>query len=59
MNVHVIMDTALRSPGSSGTVMASIDGDHEEEQLIIADVSRDEAWLSMPMGNAPFLTHWR
>ena len=53
------MDAALSPRGSGSTVMASIDGDHEEERLIIADVSRDEAWIAMPIRKVPSLTDWR
>lgn len=53
------MDSALTSPRSDGSVMASIDGEREDERLIIADVSRDEAWIAMPMGDAPALSTWR
>lgn len=47
-------------PGDSGpspqdTVMAAQD----EEDLVIADVSRDDAWLVVPVAEAPDLTDWR
>lgn len=53
------MDAALSPHGSGSSVMASIDGDREAERLIIADVSRDEAWIAMPMQDAPSLSRWR
>lgn len=59
MNIRVSMDSALTPAGDTETIMASIDGDSEAEQLIIADVSRDEAWIAMPMAEAPALSHWR
>jgi hypothetical protein len=41
-------DTAAASSvDAAGDVMAAIDGN--PERLIIADVSRDEAWLAMPL----------
>lgn len=39
----------------SDTVMAA----HDEEDLVIADVSRDEAWIVVPASEAPDLTDWR
>lgn len=58
MNVHVLMGPALSPRQASGTVMASIDG-NDQERLIIADVDRDEAWIAMPMAEAPALSRWR
>lgn len=42
-----------------GTVMASIDGTCNRSELIIADVTCDDAWLSMPEDAAPSLALWR
>lgn len=53
------MDSALTPGRPTGSVMASVDGDNEEERLIIADVSRDEAWVAMPIAEAPGLSRWR
>ena len=41
-------DTATTVPDSDCEVMASVEGDTEGERLIIADLCRDDAWLSMP-----------
>ena len=41
-------DTAATVPESDCEVMASVEGDTDGERLIIADLCRDEAWLSMP-----------
>lgn len=44
----------------SGTdVMASLDGDGPESRLVIADISRDEAWVSMTANDATPLSAWR
>jgi hypothetical protein len=42
-------------PGPEGTVMAA----HDDEDLVIADVTRDDAWLVVPASEAPTLTDWR
>lgn len=53
------MESEAATRSVPGTVMASIDGDRGETRLIIADVSRDDAWLSMPETTAPSLVLWR
>ena len=40
-------------------VMASIDEDPEGERLVIADVTADGTWLSVPADAAATLTEWR
>ncbi len=40
-------------------VMASVDDDGETERLVIADISREEAWLSMCVTDATSLSDWR
>lgn len=37
------------------TVMSAVD----DEDLVIADVSRDDAWLVVPTTEAPALDDWR
>ena len=49
---------ATRYDPTAGRVMASIDAERGVERLIIADVSRDDAWIAMPVGDAPHLTDW-
>lgn len=45
-------DSAVSEGASErGEVMASVDGD----VYLIADISRDDAWLSMPQCQAPVL----
>jgi hypothetical protein len=53
-------DTAATSrAGHTGAeVMAAIEAD-ERERLVIADVSRDGAWLSVPVPDAAALRDWR
>lgn len=36
-------------------IMAALD----EEDLVIADVSREDAWLTVPATEAPSLAEWR
>ncbi|WP_232686748.1 DUF7556 family protein [Halobacterium zhouii] len=48
------------TPRDSGTdVMASLDGDGSDSRLVIADISRDEAWVSMTANDATPLPAWR
>lgn len=48
------------APASTGPeVMASVDEGEYEDRLVIADVSCDDAWLSMTEGVAPELDDWR
>jgi len=42
-----------------GEVMASIDEADGSERLVIADVSRDDAWVSTPAGCGAALEEWR
>jgi hypothetical protein len=43
---------------ASGDVMASIDGSASRSELVIADVSRENAWLSVDEQNATVLKEW-
>lgn len=40
-------------------VMASIDADGDGSRLVIADVTADGTWLSVPEDAAATLTEWR
>lgn len=42
-----------------GNVMAAVDGDHDGERLIIADVEREDAWMAMRRRDAPALSECR
>ena len=53
-------DAAQPTPTVSGTdVMASLDDDGPESRLVIADITRDEAWVSMTEADATPLSAWR
>jgi hypothetical protein len=39
-------------------VMASVDPSPAQPEFVIADISRDEAWVSMPASEAPSLREW-
>ena len=43
---------------SHGEVMAAVDSAPPQPEFVIADVSRDGAWLSMPASEAPSLRDW-
>ena len=43
---------------SSTDVMASIDSSASRPELVIADVSRENAWLSVDERNATVLEEW-
>lgn len=44
---------------SDAEVMAAIDDAGAETRLVIADVSRDEAWLAVETADARSLPDWR
>jgi hypothetical protein len=41
------------------SVVAAIDRDGSDARVVIADVTRDDSWLSMPRSEAPVLHAWR
>jgi hypothetical protein len=41
------------------SIVAAIDRDGSDARLVIADVSRDDSWLSVPRSEAPLLDAWR
>ncbi|MBB6647323.1 DUF7556 family protein [Halobellus ruber] len=43
---------------SNTEVMASVDSASAQPEFVIADVSRDDAWLSVPVAEAPSLREW-
>lgn len=49
----------LRSAEASAEVMAAHDDSDGVRELIIADVTTDDAWLSILASEAPVLAHWR
>lgn len=53
-------DTAAASDHlEDGDVMVSVDGDGPTARVVIADISRDEAWISFPLGEAAALGDWQ
>ena len=54
------MATDTVAPGPDGAeVMASIDDEGDGSRLVIADVSADGTWLSVPAEAAATLVEWR
>lgn len=54
------MATDAATPAHSGTdVMASLDDDGPESRLVIADISTDDAWVSVTEADATALPAWR
>lgn len=51
-------DTVAAQDRADGEVMAAIE-DGGEEVLVIADISRDETYLSIPLDEAATLSAWR
>ena len=45
-------------PPASPDVMASVDEARSRPELVIADVSREDAWLSVDETDAPVLEEW-
>ena len=43
----------------TGSVMAAVDHSGAAVRLVIADVSRDDTWLTIPRSEAPMLREWR
>ncbi|MFC3477755.1 DUF7556 family protein [Halobacterium litoreum] len=53
-------DAAQPTSDAHGTdVMASLDEEGRESRLVIADISQDEAWVSMTADAATPLSAWR
>ena len=51
--------TAAAAPVVADDVMASVDDDGNVERFVIADISRDDAWVSMALDGAASLPAWR
>jgi hypothetical protein len=52
-------DIATALPPATDDVMASVDGDGVAARFVIADISRDDAWLSIPLTEAATLPDWQ
>lgn len=51
-------DTTVASKaGIEAEIMAAVDGEGSKD-LVIADIYRDEAWLSMPLADAVAVPDW-
>lgn len=56
----MVDDVAATGTGADGRqVMAAIDSDDRGPRLVIADISADESWLSVPATDAANLADWR
>lgn len=53
------MDPLSHTARPAETVVASIDPDTTGDEYVIADISTDDAWLSMSADAAPALSAWR
>ncbi|SDR28371.1 DUF7556 family protein [Natronobacterium texcoconense] len=53
------MATNPHATTSGDTVVGSIDTADSSEEYVIADISADDAWLSMQADDAPTLPAWR
>lgn len=42
-----------------GEVMGAIDEAASGERFVVADVSRDDAWVATPLSNAATLEEWQ
>lgn len=56
---HMVTDPLTHTTESAETVVASIDPDSSGDEYVIADISTDDAWLSMSAETAPALRTWR
>jgi hypothetical protein len=52
-------DATASSDGTAAEVMASVDSSSDGASFVIADVTRDDAWLAMPVAEAPALPEWQ
>lgn len=54
-----MVEDAAATGADGRQVMAAIDSDGRGPRLVIADISADESWLSVPAANAADLADWR
>jgi hypothetical protein len=55
----MVPDTAAASDSVEGEVMTAVDGNGGAADVVIADISREEAWLSLPLAEAASIPEWR
>ncbi|WP_202613907.1 DUF7556 family protein [Halostella pelagica] len=53
------MESVMRRGGENGDVMAAIDEIEGRPHLVIADVARDDAWISTAETASVSLGDWR
>ena len=51
--------TSMAATEDSGEVMAAIEEDGSQSRYVIADISRDDAWVSAPTTATRDLEAWR
>ncbi len=57
--VMVSNATSMAVTESSGEVMAAVEEDGSQSRYVIADISRDEAWVSSSVDATRSLEAWR
>lgn len=45
--------------GIDGEVMGAIDEEASDKRFVVADVSRDDAWVATPLSDAATLEEWQ
>ncbi|WP_202593545.1 DUF7556 family protein [Halococcus sediminicola] len=50
---------AATLPATANDIMASVDDNGTRKEFIIADISRDNSWLSIPLTEAAPLPNWQ
>ena len=51
--------TSMAATESASEVMAAVEEDDSESRFVIADITRDEAWVTAPMDATRDLEAWR
>ena len=51
--------TTATLPVAADDIMASVDDDGTMEKFVIANISRDNSWISIPLEEAAALPSWR
>lgn len=50
---------AFDARSGSGDVMSAVDSTGDTERFVVADVTRDDAWLATPTADAVSTVEWR
>lgn len=56
---HMAPDSAAAAPVADCEVMASVEGDGGDRRFIIAELCRDDAWLSVSVDATADVADWR